>query len=118
MGLATCPLCTADPEEAWIIHPGAVAVPHSNPLTNCHMVVAPSRHVPTFYDLDVQEQRAVWDLVGEIQTRIGAALKVEGFHVGFADSSPTHPFHAHIHVIPRTPGDCVVLSSDVDWVRD
>ena len=54
---------------------------------------------------------------GKIQKRLAASLQVEGFHVGFADSNPGHPVHAHIHVIPRTPGDCVVLSSDIDWVK-
>ena len=115
--MSTCPFCTADLEEAWIIHPGAIAIPHSNPLTNCHMLVIPTRHVPTFYDLDVQEQRAVWNMVAEIQNRLAASLQLEGFHVGFADSNPGHPVHAHIHVIPRAPGDCVVLSSDIDWVK-
>jgi diadenosine tetraphosphate (Ap4A) HIT family hydrolase len=80
------------------------------------MVVAPRRHVLAFYDLDVQEQRLVWDLVGEIQTRISQALKVERFHVGFADGTEADQMHAHIHVIPCSPGDSVELPPDVEWV--
>jgi diadenosine tetraphosphate (Ap4A) HIT family hydrolase len=95
----------------------AVAVPHPNPLTNCHMVVAPRRHVVTFYDLDVQEQQVVWNLVGEIRKRIAAALKVDGFHIGFADGTPEDQLHAHIHVIPRSPGDRVQLPSGIEWVN-
>ena len=90
----------------------AVAVPPSNPLTSCHVVVAPKRHVETFYDLDVEEQRAVWLLVKEIRTRITASLKVEAFSVGFADGG-----HAHVHVVPRSPGESVVLPSGIDWVN-
>jgi len=80
------------------------------------MVVAPRRHVMTFYDLDVQEQRMVWTLVAEIQKRISSALKIEGFHVGFADGSDEDPIHAHIHVIPRAEGEYVQLPRGVDWV--
>lgn len=115
--MSNCVYCSASAEEAWIITEDAVAVPHSDPLTNCHMVVAPRRHVLAFYDLDVQEQQEVWGLVGEIQKRIASALKVEGFHVGFADGTDADPFHAHIHVIPRTPGDLVRLPAGIDWVE-
>ena len=114
--LSTCVFCSVTPEEAWVITEDAVAVPHSDPLANCHIVVAPRRHVLTFYDLDVQEQQVVWALVGEIQKRIVSALKVEGFHIGFADGTDAHPIHAHIHVVPRSPGDSVRLPSGIDWV--
>lgn len=114
--LSTCVYCTASAEEAWIITDDAVAMPHSDPLANCHMVVAPRRHVLTFYDLDVQEQQVVWGLVGEIQKRIASALKVDGFHVGFADGTDADPIHAHIHVIPRSPGDRVRLPRGIEWV--
>jgi diadenosine tetraphosphate (Ap4A) HIT family hydrolase len=81
------------------------------------MIVAPRRHVLSFYDLDVQEQRVVWNLVKEIQQRIVSALKVDGFHVGFADGNANSPVHAHIHVIPRSPGDSVELPLGVEWVN-
>jgi diadenosine tetraphosphate (Ap4A) HIT family hydrolase len=114
--LPTCPYCSISAEEAWIITEDAVAVPHSDPLTSCHIVVAPRRHVLTFYDLDVQEQQVAWGLVGEIQKRVAAALKVDGFHVGFADGTDADPIHAHIHVIPRSPGDYIDLPSGIEWV--
>jgi diadenosine tetraphosphate (Ap4A) HIT family hydrolase len=81
------------------------------------MVVAPRRHVLAFYDLDVQEQQVVWGLVGEIQRRIVSALKVDGFHVGFADGGDDNPIHAHVHVVPRSPGDRLQLPHGVEWVN-
>ena len=60
----------------------------------------------------VEEQRAVWLLVQEIRTRITASLKVEAFSVGFADGD-----HAHVHVVPRGPGESVVLPSGIEWVN-
>ena len=93
-------------------------MPHSNPLANCHMVVAPRRHVRTFYDLDVQEQQVVWSMVGEIQKRILSALKVDGFYIGFADGTEEDPIHAHVHVVPRSPGDDLQLPAGIEWVNE
>ncbi len=90
----------------------AVAVPSAQPLTACHVVVAPVRHVETFYDLDVQEQQAVWALVQEIRVRISASLQVEAFYVGFADGN-----HAHVHVVPRGPGESLNLPEGIEWVE-
>lgn len=109
--------CHVNPEEAWIITDDAFAVPHTAPLANCHIVVAPRRHVLAFYDLDVQEQQVVWGLVGEIQKRISSSLKVDGFHVGFADGTDEDPIHAHIHVVPRSPGDYLRLPAEIEWVE-
>jgi len=81
------------------------------------MVVAPRRHVTSFYDLDVQEQRVVWALVSEIQKRIESALKVDGFDVGFADGDQENPIHAHIHIVPRSPGDFLHLPEGIEWVK-
>jgi diadenosine tetraphosphate (Ap4A) HIT family hydrolase len=106
------------PEDTWIITEFVVAVPHDHPLTPCHTVVAPRRHVAAFYDLDVQEQRMMWDVVGEIRKRVTSSLKVEGFDIGFADASPhdKEPVHAHIHVVPRTSGAPVDLPPGIEWV--
>ena len=93
----------------------AIAMPHPDPLAACHVVVAPRRHVAAFYDLDVQEQRAVWHLVGEIQKRITAAIKVEGFAVRFADGDAENGAHAHVHVVPRSRGDSLRLPAGIEW---
>jgi diadenosine tetraphosphate (Ap4A) HIT family hydrolase len=106
------------PEDTWILTEFVVAIPHDNPLTPCHTVVAPRRHVAAFYDLVVQEQRMMWDVIGEIRKRVTSSLKVEGFDIGFADASPDDkdPVHAHIHVVPRTPGAPIDLPSGIEWV--
>lgn len=116
--VAVCPFCSIAPEDTWILTEDAVAIPHSNPLTACHIVIAPRRHVAGFYDLDVQEQRAVWNMVGAVRKRIAASLKVDGFDIGFEDGSPDdeNPAHALVHVVPRTPGEALQLPVGIDWV--
>ena len=81
------------------------------------MVVVPRRHVRAFYDLDVEEQRVLWELVTEIRNRISAVLVVKGFEVGFLDGTPTSETHASVQVIPRTGDEALDLPPDVEWVK-
>ncbi len=112
--LEPCIFCSASPEEVWVQTDFVVAVPHPQPLVPCHVLVAPRRHVPTFYSLDVQEQTLLWAVVQELRRRISTALRTDGFDVGFADGEDA--WHAHIHIIPRVPGEHLALPSGVEWV--
>lgn len=112
--LPSCVYCSIQPEEAWISTEEAIALPHPEPLVTCHMLVAPRRHVGTFYDLDVQEQRAVWALVTEVRGRVACSMRTVGFDIGFADN--TQGAHVLIHVVPRLPGERVVLPAGIEWV--
>jgi diadenosine tetraphosphate (Ap4A) HIT family hydrolase len=78
-------------------------------------VVVPRRHVPRFYDLDVEEQRRVWDMVTEVQRRVIAALRVDAVDIGFADS-PDADGHMVVHVVPRS-GATQGLPAGIEWVR-
>jgi diadenosine tetraphosphate (Ap4A) HIT family hydrolase len=95
-----------------------VAVPHPIPLNACHLIVAPRRHVAAFYDLDVQEQRMIWEAISQLCRRIAASVPVEGFDAGFVDAPAGDEldFHAYLHLVPRIPGESVVLPSDAEWV--
>jgi diadenosine tetraphosphate (Ap4A) HIT family hydrolase len=95
-----------------------VALPHPAPLATCHLVIAPRRHVAAFYDLDVQEQRMIWQALAELRQRIGESIAVEGFDAGFVDApnGADMEFHAYLHLVPRTPGQKVTLPANVEWV--
>jgi diadenosine tetraphosphate (Ap4A) HIT family hydrolase len=82
------------------------------------MVVVPRRHVRAFYDLDVEEQRVLWEMVNEIRNRISAVLVVKGFEVGFLDGPPLSETHASVQVIPRTGEDDIDLPPEVQWVKE
>src|SRR5258706_6441968 len=79
--LSICPYCSFTPEDAWIVSDEVVAIPHPFPLASCHVLVAPRRHVAGFYDLDVGEQRQIWEVLNELRKRITLSLHVEGFDV-------------------------------------
>jgi diadenosine tetraphosphate (Ap4A) HIT family hydrolase len=116
-GLPTCPYCASAPEDAWILTKDVVALPHPKPLASFHTVVAPRRHVAAFYDLDVGEQRYIWDVISILRQRISATLKVEGFDIGFYDGPHGDPdAHAVVHLVPRIAGAKITLPSDIEWV--
>jgi len=115
--LPNCTICSATPEDAWVFTEFVVAVPHTNPLTSCHVVVASRRHVAAFYDLDVQEQRMIWDALAQLRERIQGSLDVEGFDIGFADAPQGEDgAHAFVHLIPRINGESYDKPRGVEWV--
>ena len=111
----SCPYCAVPREDAWISNEQAVAIPHRQPIAQFHFVVAPTRHAQTFYDLDVQEQRAVWTIVGEIQRHLATEMAVVGFELGFEDGA-TPDDHTHVHVLPRLAGRPIPLPRGIEWV--
>lgn len=94
-----------------------VALPHTAPLARFHIVVAPRRHVAGFYDLDVLEQRMVWNMVGEVKRRIALSIPVKGFDIGFEDRPSDHDAaHVLVHVVPRSVEVRPHLPAGIEWV--
>src|SRR5215472_5512846 len=108
--LSDCPYCSASVEDAWVINEYVIAIPSKDAVTACHIVVAPRRHVPGFYDLDVQEQRMIWETLRELRDRIRRSVSVEGFDAGFVDCAG-EPAHTHVHLIPRGTGESIARPS-------
>jgi diadenosine tetraphosphate (Ap4A) HIT family hydrolase len=73
--------------------------------------------VADFYDLDVQEQRFVWDALRELRKRISESLNVQGFDAGFVDvPDGQEPAHTHVHLIARIAGEVVERPGGAEWV--
>jgi diadenosine tetraphosphate (Ap4A) HIT family hydrolase len=116
-GLKNCPYCDPASEDAWILTEDVMAVPHPSPFAAFHIVVAPRRHVTAFYDLDVGEQRGIWDVIGVLRDRICGTLPVTGFDIGFQDAPVDEPdAHAVIHVMPRMADAPARLPGNIDWI--
>jgi diadenosine tetraphosphate (Ap4A) HIT family hydrolase len=82
------------------------------------LLVAPRRHVAAFYDLDVQEQRMIWETISQLCRRIAESVETEGYDAGFVDSPVNGDldFHAYLHLVPRIPGPREALPGDAEWV--
>jgi ATP adenylyltransferase len=86
----------------------AVAIYDRSPVTHLHALTIPRRHVATWFDLYEPERRAMNLLIDEVRASVtGNDPTITAFNIGMnsgVDAGQTI-FHAHIHLIPRRPGD-------------
>jgi diadenosine tetraphosphate (Ap4A) HIT family hydrolase len=75
------------------------------------------KHVSTIYELTVLEQEALWDLVGEVRSRLLTGLMPDGFSVGFNDLNSAAD-HAAVHVVTRWRGVPPELPDSIEWITD
>ena len=102
-----CPFCV--PDEARIISRCncAIAIRDQFPVSEGHTLIVPNAHVRSIFDLFAEEQCEVWSFVGQVRNHLAHELTVDAFNIGVNDGKNAGRTidHAHIHVIPRRPGD-------------
>lgn len=112
-----CEIVAGDLEASRVVESGAVlAIMDIDPVTAGHVLVIPKDHLPALADLSD-------DLATEmfaVARRVAAALRrsplrCEGVNLFYADGEAAFQevFHAHLHVIPRHPGDGFTI--DARW---
>jgi diadenosine tetraphosphate (Ap4A) HIT family hydrolase len=118
--MSQCPFCSLAPGRKWIEKEDALAFPDAYPVTDGHALVIPRKHVSSIYELNANEQAALWDLVGEVRERLLASLKPDGFNIGVNDGLTAGQTidHAHVHVIPRRKGDVPDPRGGIRWIID
>jgi diadenosine tetraphosphate (Ap4A) HIT family hydrolase len=125
-----CAFCRSETVSGRLITESAqaYAIYDKFPVTEGHALVIPKRHVESYFDLSVQEQRACWLVVNRVKSLLDSRYGSPGYNVGINDGEAggqTIP-HAHIHVIPRYEGDVPnprggvrhVIPSKADYVSD
>ena len=115
-----CPFCKrlAAHEMLLASRPLAVGFADAFPVSPGHCLVMPRRHEPDFFALSREEHEAVWDIVWELRELLEAEHDTTAFNVGInagEAAGQTVP-HAHVHVIPRYPGDDPDPRGGVRWV--
>lgn len=85
----------------------AFAIVDSFPVSPGHSLVIPKTHVPTIFDLSGEAYAASFELVRVVKDLLLSKYKPDGFNIGVncGESAGQTVGHAHIHVIPRYPGD-------------
>lgn len=105
---AICRLCETVASGLAVCMTGFAASLHdAHPLNPGHVLIIPIRHQSDFYALSVVEQAAVWALVVDERDRLAAELGTQSFNVGLnvGRAAGQTVDHAHVHLIPRFPGD-------------
>jgi len=115
-----CPFCKRLRAHELLLasRPLAVGFADAFPVSPGHCLVIPRRHEPDFFALSREEQESVWDIVWELRELLEAEHGTAAFNVGINAGAAAGQtvLHAHVHVIPRYPGDDPDPRGGVRWV--
>src|SRR5262249_33762329 len=73
-----CPFCHLDQSRIGLEEDAAVALPDAFPVAEGHMLVVPTRHVASLFELPDKELAAIWRLVAEVRGKLAMELKPDG----------------------------------------
>ena len=85
-----------------------VATRDSYPVTPLHTLIIPKRHFASFFEMNDNEQAAVFSILKQQRDEIMALdPSVTSFNVGTNDGVDAGQsiYHLHIHLFPRRLGD-------------
>lgn len=115
---ALCPFCTLDPGRVLVRNERAVAFRDAYPVSRGHALVAPWRHVASFFEATAEERQSMLALLDQTRHRLDAEFGPAGYNIGINDGAAAGQTvgHLHIHLIPRYPGDRPDPRGGVRWV--
>lgn len=99
----------------------SIVVLNKFPYNNGHLLISPSRHIPTLDDVSDDELLELIKLCRDCQKVLTAAISPHGFNVGMnfgRCAGAGLPDHTHIHIVPRWDGDTnfMPVCSDTDVI--
>lgn len=102
-----CPFCAMAGERVIESDKWAIAITDAYPVSLGHTLIVPRRHVSNFFDLSVSELRSIGRLIHLARQRLDCALAPLGYNIGVnvGRTAGQTIMHAHVHIIPRYPGD-------------
>ena len=117
-GASSCPFCALAPSRVVASNVTALAFLDGFPVSTCHTLIVPRRHVESIFDLDEDELADLWALVCEVRDRYADTIEPDGFNIGVNDGNAAGQTvgHGHVHLIPRHKGDVDDPRGGVRWV--
>lgn len=114
----SCPFCSPAPGQVWAENGYARAFFDAYPVADGHTLVVPVRHAPSIFDASNREYTALWALVATVRRRLQLTHDARAVNIGVNDGGAAGQTvaHAHIHVIPRHPGDVPDPRGGIRWV--
>jgi diadenosine tetraphosphate (Ap4A) HIT family hydrolase len=118
--MSECPFCEriSSGDDVYATTEFAAAFPDGFPVSDGHTLVVPKRHVSRAEQLERAEWAGLFDLVREVSRELSSLPGVEGVNVGVnsGEAAGQTVGHAHVHVIPRRPGDVEDPRGGIRWV--
>jgi ATP adenylyltransferase len=105
-----CVFCAVADDKIIARNGLACALRDNAPVTRLHTLILPTRHVPSYFDLETDEKRAIDQLLDAMQSAVCADdPAVAGFNIGvnIGKVAGQTIFHCHVHLIPRRSGDAL-----------
>jgi diadenosine tetraphosphate (Ap4A) HIT family hydrolase len=116
--LTPCAFCTMPDERILGENREAVWVLDDYPVSPGHSLVAPKRHVESFFEVTPSEREAILSLVERAREHVRRNHAPAGFNIGINEglaAGQSIP-HLHVHLIPRFAGDSEDPRGGVRWV--
>lgn len=115
---ARCPFCPPQERETLDSHPLALAIADSFPISQGHSLIVPRRHIPSFFDLTLEERLAILELLDRVKRLLDRRYAPHGYNIGINDgpSAGQTVMHLHAHIIPRYGGDMDDPRGGVRWI--
>jgi ATP adenylyltransferase len=110
-GCVMCNLVAAEDDEAALVlerTPHTITVMNLYPYGSGHLMVAPTRHVASYVDLDDEELVALARAQVRALQAVRSAYMPDGCNTGAnigRAAGAGVPNHLHVHVLPRWSGD-------------
>jgi len=119
-GPEDCPFCRRIRGRKFLLatRRTAVAIPDAHPVNPGHCLVMPKRHEPDFFELTVEEQGDIGEILWELRELLEAEHDTKSFNVGVnaGPAAGQTVDHAHVHLIPRYEGDVPDPRGGVRWI--
>tara|TARA_Y200000002_G_scaffold379945_1_gene390325 strand:+ start:431 stop:805 length:375 start_codon:yes stop_codon:yes gene_type:complete len=103
-----CIFCNIDKSRIEIENDLALSFKDLYPVTEGHTLVIPKRRVQSFFELNSNEKKAMFELLESQKQDLQNKDKlITGFNIGINDGQDAGQtvMHCHIHLIPRRKGD-------------
>jgi diadenosine tetraphosphate (Ap4A) HIT family hydrolase len=90
----------------------------AHPVSPGHSLIAPKRHVESFFETTPAEREAMLSLLDQARAHANENHSPAGFNIGINEGPAAGQSvpHISVHLIPRFPGDTDAPKGGVRWV--
>lgn len=105
--MTDCYYCALPMEDYVIENDYAAGYYDTQPSSKGHFLVFTKKHVPDFFEMTVEEQQGVNDLLMKAKELVDKEHKPDTYklRVNCGSNAGQSDRHAHLHLIPRYEGD-------------
>ena len=114
----SCVFCDVAADQIVVASELVYAMRDHFPVNPGHTLLIPKRHVETWFEASADEQRALFELLGQVKAQLDVELKPDGYNIGInaGRAAGQTVMHLHVHLIPRFVGDVEEPAGGVRFV--